>query len=79
MQNFNLNKVEDKSDDCDHEHFAANDLRRREETEGRLDEEPHCHDPDRCHRDHRANDLCTVPAIGQVIVRTFLTKAKGKD
>lgn len=74
MEDLHHDQVENECKYCDTEHLLTDHLRWREEPLSGLNEEPHCHDPDSRDRDHRSNDLSTVPAVCQMVVRASGTK-----
>lgn len=75
VKDLHLDEVEHESDDSDNEHFASSNLRFFEEAESGLNEEPDSHDPDCSNGDHCTDNLSSVPAVSQVIVRTLLAEA----
>jgi len=75
VKDLHLDEVEHESDDSDNEHFASSNLRFFEEAESGLNEEPDSHDPDCSNGDHCTDNLGSVPAVSQVIVRTLLAEA----
>jgi len=79
VQNFHLNQVENQAHDGHNEHNLAIHLVRHEKALGGLDKEPACHNPDGSDGDESSNNLSSVPAVGQVLGRTFLRQSQRED
>jgi len=72
VQDLHLNQVENETHDSNDEHDVSLDLGRLEESFGCLSKEPDGHDPDARYGDECANDLSSVPSVGQVVGALFL-------
>jgi hypothetical protein len=76
VENSHLDQVEEDSHNGNNEHDSTLDLGGLEEALGGLNEEPHGHNPNYGNRDHRADDLGSVPAEGVVVSGASLTKSE---
>lgn len=76
VEDFHLDEVKDEAHHGDDEHDVALHLGRLEEALGGLDQKPAGHDPDGGDRDEGADDLGSVPTVGQAATRSFLSKVQ---
>lgn len=72
VQDFDLDQVEDETDDRHNQHRESLHLRRLIKSMRSLDDQPNCHDPHRRNRDHSSDNFCSVPPIRQRVCLTLL-------
>jgi len=72
VQDFDLDQVEDETNDRHNQHRESLHLRRLIKSMRSLDDQPNCHDPHRRNRDHSSDNFCSVPPIRQRVCLTLL-------
>jgi len=72
VQDFDLDQVEDETNDRHNKHRESFHLRRLIKSMRSLDDQPNSHYPHRRNRDHSSDNFCSVPPIRQRVSLTLL-------
>ena len=72
VQDFDLDQVEDETNDRHNKHRESFHLRRLIKSIRSLDDQPNSHYPHRRNRDHSSDNFCSVPPIRQRVSLTLL-------
>lgn len=72
VQDFDLDQVEDETNDRHNQHRESFHLRRLIKSMRSLDDKPNSHDPHRGNRNHSSDNFCSVPPIRQRVSLIFL-------